>query len=158
MPKTLADMNPAEREQCVGMWCDYVDFREEPGRGIISSTTQHHRGPGLPVGVRVTIYIPGHHHGFSEEVTLRDITPRSDLPRAWASDGNPIAGEWEEGSIYVNYDCEPGECAVTIEGQTTGELSSPENLLSEVDVPLDKYGEGYGCARRFITDWESTNE
>lgn len=84
--KTLADMTPQERAQCQGMWCE-ID---------------------TPMGTELAIYdqlrwtkeptLLEPEYGYFE-ADLSKVTPRPDLPRAWAPDGTPPAGEWEHAHI-----------------------------------------------------------
>lgn len=80
--RTLADMTPQERARCRGMWCVdktgplciYMgDNSFWDGLGICTY-------PASPITLRAN---------------LKNLIPRPDLPRAWAPDGTPPAGEWE---------------------------------------------------------------
>lgn len=82
--KTLADMTPQERAKCVGMWCVYeTPVGEE--RAIYEKTQSD-----APVSM---LFEPGYGRFEAEN---ENTTPRPDLPRAWAPDGTPPTGEWEE--------------------------------------------------------------
>lgn len=91
MPKTLADMTPEQRANCVGMWCDtpkgtfvllgrFCQELEIFGWQLVA-----------PSGGMKIDYQPG------------NITPRPDLPRAWAPDGQPPAGKWEHAEYLGDY-------------------------------------------------------
>ncbi|OIS05325.1 hypothetical protein BHG00_09855 [Corynebacterium ulcerans] len=89
---SLADMPPAQRAQCVGMWCDYdASDDENPnlyGSGII------YRDVSDCGELLFAVKDP---HLFGEVFTPAVyITPRPDLPRAWTPQGNPVPGEWVE--------------------------------------------------------------
>lgn len=85
--RTLADMTEKERAQCRGMWCVYkTPVGEE--RAIYEKTQS-----GAPVSM---LFEPGYGRFEAEN---ENITPRPDLPRAWAADGTPPAGEWEHAHI-----------------------------------------------------------
>lgn len=81
---TLAEMTPAQRYDCVGMWCDYYD-----GDGV-----------KLAIIVEVSITDPEwcmvYWPQFRENrhPLGSDVVPRLDLPRAWTPDGTPPDGEW----------------------------------------------------------------
>ena len=83
---TLADMFPAERAECVGMWGDHTFW----GLVIISITDGViFRG----VNVEVIRFIDG--RPMREWASTSEVTPLPDLPRAWNPDGQPVPGEWE---------------------------------------------------------------
>lgn len=79
---TLADMTPEQREQCVGMWCDY-----ESVMGTHQAIYEDSRRAAEAV-----LFEPG--FGYFEYEPAK-ITPRPDLPRAWQPDGTPVDGHWE---------------------------------------------------------------
>lgn len=83
MPKTLADMTPEERANCVGMWCEYPNTYDR--LGIIYGLDDENDPWILRFDVRTEIL------GYD----AKNIIPRFDLPRAWNPDGTPPAGEWE---------------------------------------------------------------
>lgn len=88
---TLADLTPEERAECVGMWCGYNRYTEggEPSDFVIMVEDVNEAGrvpcinPGAP---SPTVWAPAPWM----------LTPRYDLPRAWAPDGTPPAGKWED--------------------------------------------------------------
>jgi len=87
MPRTLADMTPAEREACVGMWCDYTDPAGKDFRVIY-----RHDKNGLS-----SVQDPKATDGRTDTLVMtRCLTPRFDLPRAWGKDGEPVKGEWQD--------------------------------------------------------------
>lgn len=77
---TLADMTPAQRAECVGMWCDY----QTP-----CGTERAIYSPTRFCKVE-TLFEPGYGHFEVED--LSRITPRFDLPRAWSPCGTPQPG------------------------------------------------------------------
>lgn len=80
---TLADLTSEERAQCQGMWCVYeTPVGEE--RAIYEKTQA-----GAPVSM---LFEPGYGRFEAEN---ENITLCFNLPRAWAPDGTPPAGEWE---------------------------------------------------------------
>ncbi|HCG3138756.1 TPA: hypothetical protein NJT62_000143 [Corynebacterium striatum] len=82
MPKTLADMTPGQRANCIGMWCEYPNIY---GRlGIIYDLDDENDPWILRFDVRTEIL------GYD----AKDAIPRFDLPRAWNPDGMPMEGEW----------------------------------------------------------------
>ena len=102
---TLADMFPAERAECVGMWGDHTFW----GLVIISITDGViFRG----VNVEVIRFIDG--RPMREWASTSEVTPRPDLPRAWTPDGTPPAGQWEEGGYF---DFTPGASPLPIQGR-----------------------------------------
>ena len=125
MSKTLADMTAEERASCVGMWAD---------------TT----GQGLGVIVNATklsdcwVLYPGD-GGSVATCRNKEVTPRYDLPRSWASDGKPVEMKKERGY------CEIAGLETTVHKYGTGTI-----YVSE-DTP---HGEVY----RWIGEWEEDNE
>lgn len=84
--KTLADMTEEERAACVGMWCDFPDPDERTNLAIYVGDSTNHHG-----------YCEIVHAGELGTITVPEsLTPRYDLPRAWAPDGTPPQGEWED--------------------------------------------------------------
>lgn len=79
---TLADLTPEERAQCKGMWCEDED-------GKLCIYRADHIGRDW---LAICIY-PDRVGTIAAKYDL--ITLRPDLPRAWAPDGTPPAGEWE---------------------------------------------------------------
>ena len=77
MTKTLADMTPEERDQCVGMWCDTP-------RGTFVLFKRMFED----VELGWSLIMPK--DGFKVDYPNSDITPRFDLPRAWNPDGSPL--------------------------------------------------------------------
>nr|WLJ25583.1 MAG: hypothetical protein [Actinobacteria phage HS02] len=75
--KTLADMTTKERTQCRGMWCD-----TPKGTFVLLAPMF----PGTEA-IGWQLVIPS--EGMKIDYQLKDITPRPDLPRAWAPDGTP---------------------------------------------------------------------
>lgn len=93
----LADMTPAQRAQCVGMWCDYdVPDGENPnlyGVGIICRDVSDADESAF------AIKDP---HLFGEVIApAAYIIPRFDLPRAWTPQGDPVPGEWVEETVEM---------------------------------------------------------
>ena len=81
---TLADLTPEERADCVGMW----------------ATVATERYPAVIVRTYAAddvdyaqMLCPELNDYYTS--SLATIAPRDDLPRAWAADGTPPAGEWE---------------------------------------------------------------
>lgn len=87
---TLADMTPRERAQCRGMWCEDED-------GFLFVYRGDHIGRDW---LAVCAYPEDVHESYSP---LDYLTPRPDLPRAWQSDGQPPAGEWEHAEYLGDY-------------------------------------------------------
>lgn len=115
---TLADMTPEERLDSIGMW----------------ATVATERYPAVIVRTYAAddvdyaqMLCPELNDYYTSSPAT--ITPRYDLPRAWAPDGTPPAGKWED-----DYTDENGNTL------TTGE-----------DVP----GAGpHTHIRRFVGEWE----
>ena len=84
---SLADMTPAQREQCIGMWVECDECKAlDVGLSILDTLYEHEAllmGPNM------------HPH----DVELESITPRWDLPRAWQADGKPVEMD-VEGADY----------------------------------------------------------
>lgn len=81
--RTLADMTPIERCKCIGMWCA-ID--SDPFLNVIVRTY----GEDTTYAQILTPSVNGYC-----TASLEEITPRSDLPRAWNPDGTPTSGFWE---------------------------------------------------------------
>ncbi|WP_349883518.1 hypothetical protein [Corynebacterium sp. KPL3806] len=100
--KTLADMTEEERAECVGNWCDYTDPILKTGTeqwiiaGTATPTRLRKEEPRVPC---VLLVKPGRHHPFLCNAKLDEVAPLYDLPRAWAPNGQPLAGKWE----YAEY-------------------------------------------------------
>ena len=145
MPKTLADMTPEQRANCVGMWCEYPNTYDR--LGIIYALDDEDDPWILRFDVRTEIL------GYD----AKNIIPRFDLPRAWTPDGQPVPGEWEDGHVVVSYD-DPDpwilKDAVSIEGLSEGGMSYYDAPPNGIEVKLDKFGEGEGKARRWVGEWE----
>lgn len=92
MTKTLADMTPQEREECVGMWCSYNN-----GIGTQCAVLAMPDMKNTYMGEeRTAKLIMPHMKGIAIYRHWSSITPRHDLPRAWQPDGTPPKGEWAE--------------------------------------------------------------
>ena len=143
---TLADLTPEERAQCVGMWAN-VDTERYPA--VIVRT---YAADDVDYAQMLCPELNDYYTS-----SLATITPRPDLPRAWASDGTPPAGQWEDGHVVVSYDdLDPGilKNAVSIEGLSEGGMSYYDDPPNGIEVKLDKFGEGEGKARRWVGEWE----
>lgn len=92
MTKTLADMTPEQRANCIGMWCEYPNTYDR--LGIIYDLDDENDPWILRFDVRTEIL------GYD----AKNIIPRFDLPRAWAPHGKPAAGEWEYAVQYLTPD------------------------------------------------------
>ena len=96
---TLADLTPEERAECVGMWCDYRpavgtgDPHAAPEEVITTVILKAGNDYDAKYEDEYEVFnaVIGHELVQPEQITLRD-----DLPRAWAPDGTPPAGEWED--------------------------------------------------------------
>ena len=92
MYKTLADMTPEQRAECVGMWCYIFEQLDEPpvAEGIIAGYREDDDGR--------TLVIIDHPHPDAGKWwhRLTGVVPRFDLPRAWNPDGTPVKGSWTE--------------------------------------------------------------
>lgn len=76
MTKTLADMTPEERAECVGMW--FLD----PALGML-----------IYAGVDESndhVFMQPTEPNYHWDKRLLQATPRTDLPRAWNPDGTPL--------------------------------------------------------------------
>lgn len=85
MSKTLADMTPEERSECVGMWCDVRGFaRVTP---IVDMWEKE---------VELLVYnnLRGN---IIETYEFHEVIPRFDLPRVWTPGGHPVAMMKETG-------------------------------------------------------------
>lgn len=89
MPRTLADMTPEERQECVGMWCEVT--LKSLGKvnryelGVIKRI-QWNEGHGAVEVIATNSSAVWDGNRFDK------IKPRFDLPRAWMPDGNPTKG------------------------------------------------------------------
>lgn len=90
---TLADLTPEERAQCKGMWCDFPDPDERTNLAIYVGDSPNNQG-----------FCELIHEGQLGTLTIpENLTPRDDLPRAWAPDGQPPAGQWEHAEYLGDY-------------------------------------------------------
>lgn len=87
---TLADLTPEERAECVGMWCKSKD-------GVLFIYMGDHIVRDW-MGIFACPKFSGNH-----VLSLDDLTPNPDLPRAWTPDGQPPAGEWEYAEYLGDY-------------------------------------------------------
>lgn len=99
MTRTLADMTPAEQQECVGRW---AEIRRHL---VIIAEIDEKRGDAHVFRVETS---------DSEWHNLPDVTPRLDLPRAWPPAGEPAPlpkpdrdGRWwptaaSIGSVTIN--------------------------------------------------------
>ena len=79
MAKTLADMTPEERADCVGMWCDNLVSTADSPKPVVLACVQGDRCWILHTDL----------HGEWSCFPLGSVSPRPDLPRAWTPDGEP---------------------------------------------------------------------
>lgn len=84
MTRTLADMTPAERQECVGRWAEVRRHL------VIIAEIDEQRGDA-------TVFRPETQN--NEWHNLPDVTPRLDLPRAWTPDGEPADMDVETGRV-----------------------------------------------------------
>ncbi|OFN33632.1 hypothetical protein [Corynebacterium sp. HMSC072A04] len=134
---TLADMTPTERAECVGMWGNHIFW----GQVLISITDGvQFRG----VNVEVIRFIDG--RPVREWASTSEVTPRPDLPRAWAPDGTPPAGEWE----YVPEIWNPWlDDWRPIDDATTNEIAA------EAWMGMEQFNdEGGRVRKRWVGSWE----
>lgn len=115
--KTLADMTPEERAKCVGMWFDTIF-----GLGILEALQEEPK-EGDPFG-RFTHPDRGSWH----TETLKGLTPRHDLPRAWNPDGTPLQAARETCT---------GDDGLYLDDDGTMFLTTPGTIY-----------------KRWVTDWE----
>lgn len=87
--RTLADVTEEERANCTGMWCYIFERLDEPpvNEGIIAGYRESDNGRALA--------IIDHPHPDAGKwgYGIDEVVPRFDLPRAWAADGTPPAGD-----------------------------------------------------------------
>lgn len=172
----LAELDEQALRDSVGSWAHYthpLDQREEPELVLIRRVNSSERvwvlnftdlraDAGLvprtapnadPANIRNTIFA----------VAVRDLVLDRSLPRLLNPTGEPPAGEWEEGFVYVDYDqsdtvdgylighSEP----VSIESQTTGEMHYFTKVPGGVAVANNPDGTEQGVAHRWVSHWES---
>ena len=89
MTRTLADMAPAERDLCVGMWCELG----VPDYLVVLASVDD------PYDGHAAVMVPHRPKNKMTYTLMHTLTPRPDLPRAWTPSGEPVPGEWEE-KIY----------------------------------------------------------
>lgn len=89
MTKTLADLTPEQRANCIGMWCEYPNTYDR--LGIIYGLDNENDPWILRFDVRTEIL------GYD----AKNIIPRFDLPRAWTPNGTPPAGEWQTAKAKI---------------------------------------------------------
>ena len=86
MAKTLADMTAEERADCVGMWCDNLVSTADNPHPVVLACVQGERCWILHTDL----------YGEWSCFSLVSVSPRTDLPRVWTPDGEPVAVEWEQ--------------------------------------------------------------
>lgn len=137
MSRILADMTPAERAECVGMWCETTSPR---GLGILARLDDGYQDATV-------LHVDS---GDSWLHGLAEVALRYDLPRAWTPDGDPVPGEWEYAVGHVvdyadgQKDCRPRYR----EDSRQSALASAEALKDD----------GYVAMSRYVTDWEVPHE
>ena len=147
MAKTLADMTPEERADCVGMWADTTG----QGLGVIVNATELSD---------CWVLFP---EGGGRVATCHNqrVTPRFDLPRAWTPDGEPefaqaLAEEAYEYSFQVQNTIDMWEhpsCA--------GEPDrwwDTESEAEEAALAAHEYGYPIRIVRRRVSTVEVINE
>lgn len=127
MSKTLADMNPEQCAQCIGMWCDFLPGDKdhgEPEQGILAYWSW--------VREEAVITFPAL-ADTRKWAHPESVTPRYDLPRAWNPEGAPVEMDIET-SIVRDHP----------RGGMVGTFESPWY----VDQPPGT------TMRRFVGEWE----
>lgn len=81
MTRTLADMTPEERQECVGMWCDNLISAAKVPAPVVLACVQGEQCWVLHTNI----------HGERSTFLLEDVSPRFDIRRAWSSAGSPPA-------------------------------------------------------------------
>ena len=107
MPKTLADMTPEERANCVGMWCNVVTARYA---AVLVRTY-------MADGVRYAQMLSPEINDYYT-APLDSIIIRPDLPRAWNPDGTPFpaARETITGFAGMNLEDSKGDSFPSVHG------------------------------------------
>ena len=96
MAKTLADMTPEERANCVGMWCDNLASTADNPQPVVLACVQGEQCWILHTDL----------NGEWSRFPLGSVSPRPDLPRVWTPDGEPeiaqaLAEETYEYAVQV---------------------------------------------------------
>lgn len=103
MTKTLADMTPEQRAECVGMWCDVTNASVNEDKPVLLCSDKEANGI-LPIYIPwVTASLYPSEEGVSGWPASA-LAPRFDLPRVWNPDGVPVAGDWEYAVQYKTRD------------------------------------------------------
>ncbi|OFT67726.1 hypothetical protein [Corynebacterium sp. HMSC05D03] len=134
---TLADLTPEERAECIGLWGNHTFW----GQVLISITDGvQFRG----VNVEIICFVDG--RPVREWASTSEVTPRPDLPRAWAPDGTPPEGEWE----YVPEIWNPWlDDWRPIDDATTNEIAA------EAWMGMEQFNdEGGRVRKRWVGSWE----
>lgn len=84
-PRTLADMTPEERDECIGMWCDVPEW-DTPA--VLMGEFTNDDGERVAVIIRPAWGV--------DCPFISDVTPRPNLPRAWNPGGTPVVADPEE--------------------------------------------------------------
>ena len=84
--KTLADMTPEGRANCVGMWCDNLVSTADNPKPVVLACVQGEQCWILHTDL----------YGEWSCFPLGSVSPRFDLPRAWTPDGEPASEELEQ--------------------------------------------------------------
>ncbi|MFW9213496.1 hypothetical protein [Corynebacterium striatum] len=139
---TLDDLTPLQRQELIGTWVD-LNGSTQPHiyLGDFTSNT------GIRHGAR--LFNPT----YTDTYAAFDVcTPRPDLPRAWAPNGTPPAGEWEHAVQYLT----PDGWKYTYESWDCRWQES--EAAQEVRAHRDHPGQETRIVRRMVSTPESIDE
>ena len=138
---TLADMTPAERNKCVGMWCDNLASTTKTPSPVVLACVQGERCWVLHATL----------HGEWSCFLLDAVSPRFDLPRAWTPGGKPVPGVWQYHPAYTGV-YQDGTTSLDLVGVETYSKQLAEWECAELhrDDPAVRFFP----VRSYATDWE----
>lgn len=150
MARTPADMTPEEREQCRGLWCDYLTVN-----GEVIQVIYRWEKDGL-----ASVHDPKtQDERTNQYVMVRSLTPRFDLMRAWTPDGTPVvmSQEWaarlESGGASITRTRDEAEQAHARHRERHENYGTGSYDMLEPQPPAPA-----GIQHRFTTEWEAADE
>lgn len=147
MTRTLADMTPSERQECIGMWVKVTPTggnspSRTPFLGVLASLDANaYWGKGGYV-------VRGPH---TSAFYFAEMELQPDLPRAWTPEGEPVPGVWQYHPAYTGV-YQDGTTSLDLIGVETYSKQQAEGECA--DIHRDDPAVHFSHVRRYTTDWE----